>query len=102
MRGEGVPQRMRMHGFCDTGSPRRFLACFEDGFALDRASRLPAREEPFRGPLPAVVRNKHFPELVGKHDLPVFAALACANVDDFAVAIEVGHLQMGRFRYPET
>ena len=58
MSGEGVAQRMRMNRFRDTGYPCCFSTGIENGFARDRTTRFPTREEPVSGPFPAVVSGE--------------------------------------------
>src|SRR5271170_5528720 len=102
MSGKGVPQRMRMHRLVDARPPRRFSACFENGFARYRTTRLSAREKPLFGAPPPPVRHQHFAKLVREHDLAILVSLTSAHPDDLAVAIKVAHLQVDRLRDPES
>ena len=89
MRGKGMPQRVRMHGFGDPGQFRRFSAGKEDGLGCERATGLAAREKPFCGAFPPPPGHQHVAERIRQHDLSVFAAFASANPDHPATVIEI-------------
>src|ERR1035438_7724114 len=49
---------------------------------------------------PPIMLSQFVEQMGAEHDVAVLATLAAANVDDHALGVEVGHLEMGQFGPP--
>src|ERR1017187_1184765 len=93
---------MGMNRLADTGIPRGLATGQKNGLRGDWTVGPATGEEPFRGALPPPVSGEYFAERRRQHVLPVLAALAAANRDDFPAAIDVANFQVRNFRHPQT
>ena len=102
MRGEAMPQRVRMNRFLETCPLRRLLASMPNGFGIDGA--IPAMvvgawKEPntqlFAQPSPVFPEFRE--QLGAEHHVAILASLTAADVNHHSLAIDVGDFQVRQF-----
>src|SRR5580704_13701515 len=93
MRGEAVPQRVQRYGLVDLGHLRRGMAGPVELARRERVDRVLPGKQP-------ALRARHFPpcaqqfeQVLGEHDIAVFAALALLDPDEHPSAVDVGDLE---------
>src|SRR6516164_9561200 len=93
MRGEAVPERVRVDGLGDAGTPGGLAAGVPDDFIRDRlvgADRLQAGEQPAVAPSQrAVVGSQLLAQFRAERHLAVFAAFALTDADHHTLFVDV-------------
>src|SRR5262245_50760342 len=93
MGGEGVSQGVRGNHFAQPGPAGRPAADSEYRAAAELLVRRLAREEPVAGPVGPPVLAQDAEKRLREHHVAILAALALADADGHASAVDVGDLQ---------
>src|SRR6266436_660543 len=105
MRGEAMPQRVRVHVFLYSCSLGSFLTRIPNRFGLDRlisavvvvAWKQPGNRSSVQA---AAMCTEFFEQLGTEHDIAIFAPLTTLDTDHHALTIDVADFQMRQFSTP--
>ena len=102
VRGEGVPQRVRMNRFGNAGELSGAAAGQEDGLGRDRPSAGSIREQPVGGTFGSPVFPEQFEQLRRQQRLPIPAPFALPYPQDTAPRVDVGDFKLRDFADAES
>src|ERR1700746_2267406 len=107
MSSEAMAQGMGMNGTVETRALRGSLAGVVKRFCVDRVGRsMPTvtGKEPVAGfsAQPKPVLAQFFEQLGAEHEIAVFAALSCADMNHHALAVDIVDFQVCYLSTPQT
>src|SRR5215472_5352284 len=102
MRGEAMPQRVRMNRFPETCTLSRLLASMPNSFRIDGpipAMAVITRKKPDTrlSPQPPPVFPEFLEQLVAQHHVSILASLPALDVNHHALAVDVANFQVRQF-----